>query len=127
MVQLRSIYTSAVGHFAFIICLKNFAWEFAASSKDILASKSHCSSWDICMHVETRYFLIFENILGTTTNFRNHRDYFQDISKFFKITCFPLIYIFFWVMLMFGDTWNKKLLGRLYFFIFLCMYVWYPT
>ena len=122
MVQLRSIYNSDVGHLGFIVCLRIFAWDFADSSKDILASKSHCSSWDICMHVETRHFLIFKNILETTTNFRNHRDYFQNISKFFKIICFPLIYIFFWVMLMFGDTWNKKLSGWLYFFKFF-MYV----
>ena len=51
-----------------------FAWEFVdfvTSCKDILASKTHCSSWDICIHVETRYFLIFQNIVGTAKNFQN--------------------------------------------------------
>ena len=36
--------------------------------KDILVSKIHCSSLDMYMHVGTRYFLIFQNILGTTKN-----------------------------------------------------------
>ena len=29
------------------------------------------------MHVETRYFLIFQNVLGTTKNFGNQMDFFQ--------------------------------------------------
>ena len=38
------------------------------------------------MDVETRYFLIFQNILGTTKNFRNRRDLFQILlsSIFYK-------------------------------------------
>ena len=29
------------------------------------------------MHIEIRYFLIYENILRTIKNFRNHRNFFQ--------------------------------------------------
>ena len=29
------------------------------------------------MHVESSYFLIFQNILGTKKNFRNRKDFFQ--------------------------------------------------
>ena len=36
-----------------------------------------CSSWGICAHVETSYFMIFQNILGTTKNIWNCRDVFK--------------------------------------------------
>ena len=55
-------------------------WEFidfVTSLKDISASKIHDSSWDICVHVETSYFFISQNILGTTEKFRNRRNFFQ--------------------------------------------------
>ena len=51
--------------------------DFVTSSKDILAWKNYCCTWDICVHVENSYFLIFQNILGTTKNFQNRRDFFQ--------------------------------------------------
>ena len=61
-------------HWEFII------WEFidfVTSSKNILASEIYCISWDICVPVETRYFLIFQNILGATKNFSIAGTFFQ--------------------------------------------------
>ena len=35
------------------------------------------------MHVEATNFLIFQNILGTTTIFRNRRDFFSSSNKYY--------------------------------------------
>ena len=35
------------------------------------------------MHVEIRHFFIFENVLRTTKNFRNHRNFFSSSVKYY--------------------------------------------
>ena len=49
------------------LLFENLYVDFVPSSKDIL-SQIHGSSSDICVHVETSYFVIFQNVLGTKKN-----------------------------------------------------------
>ena len=58
--------------------------DFVTSCKDILVSKIHCGSSDICMNVETRYFLIFLNILGTK-NIQNRIIIFSSSTKYYSL------------------------------------------
>ena len=66
--------TLLLDHWVFIIC--EFI-DFVTTSKDILVSKIHGRSGDICVNVETSYFFIFQNIVGIIKNFRNRMDFFQ--------------------------------------------------
>ena len=43
------------------------------------------------MHVETRYYLIFQNILETTKNFQNPREFFSSSAKYYFLQKFRYI------------------------------------
>ena len=56
----------------------------------------NCTFGHICMHLETRCFLIFQNILETTRNSRVCRDFFSNSVKYFfckKLGAFNEIFL----------------------------------
>ena len=62
------------------------------------------------MHVETRYFLIFQNILGSTKNFRNQMDFFSSSAKYYflqKVGTFIETFILTWSSLA-SNIFSKK-------------------
>ena len=62
------------------------------------------------MHVETRYFLIFQNILGSTKNFRNQMDFFSSSAKYYflqKVGTFIETLILTWSSLA-SNIFSKK-------------------